>query len=264
MKQIKKLLSLAIALVICLVPLFGNTMTVNAAGEPTTYYIKYVDSMGQWRYQVNGWSDNEISNVLGNLSQYIKDGDNLAIDGAGLENNLKLELDVNLATLTFTSTNTAVVHTKGVDTLYGVNGAVGVINAPVKNAYVYDNAVLQFNGDVDNLEIISAKQDILHATVNVLGVAKHLKAYSQNFTHYEFYDFQKGSLAIVDGTLKTANGLYSATPSASAPATPSAPSASTGEYDDVPKTGDMQFNPLWLIALAAVCFAGSHALKKEN
>ncbi len=267
MKQIKKLLSLAIALVICLVPLFGNTMTVNAAGEPTTYYIKYVDSMGQWRYQVNGWSDNEISNVLENLSLYIKDGDKLAIDGAGLEKSLKLELNVSLSELTFTSTNTAVVHAKSVDTLYGVNGSIGVINAPVKNAYVYDNAVLQFNGDVENLEIIAGKQDVLHATVNVMGVAKHLKAYSPSYTHYEFYDFQKASLAIVDGTLKTESGMYSATPSAAtpaAPATPSTPSASSGEYDDVPKTGDMQFNPLWLVALAAVCFAGSHALKKEN
>lgn len=264
MKQIKKLFSLAIALLLCLVPLFGNTMTVNAAGEPTTYYIKYVDSIGQWRYQVNGWDDKEISNVLENITQYIKDGDKLAIDGAGLEKSLKLELNVSLSELTFTSTNTAVVHAKSVDTLYGVNGAIGVINAPVKNAYVYDNTVLQFNGDVDYLEIIASKDDTLRANVFVQGVAKHLKAYSKSYTHFEFYDFEKGTLSINNGALKTATGLYSATPSAAAPTTPSTPSASTGEYDDVPKTGDIRFNPLWLIALAAACFAGSYALKKEN
>jgi hypothetical protein len=267
MKQIKKLFSLAIALLLCLVPLFGNTMTVNAAGEPTTYYIKYVDSIGQWRYQVNGWDDNQYTNVLENVSLYIKDGDHVAIDGSGFEQGISLQFDVNLGSLTFTSTKSAViVQAKSVDNLYGVNGAIGVINAPVKNAYVYDNTVLQFNGDVDYLEIIASKDDTLRANVFVQGVAKHLKAYSKSYTHFEFYDFEKGTLSINNGALKTATGLYSATPSAAAPTTPSTPSAptSTGEYDDVPKTGDIRFNPLWLVALAAACFAGSYALKKEN
>jgi len=265
MKQIKKLFSLAVALVLCLVPLFGNTMTVNAAGEPTTYYIKYVDSMGQWRYQVNGWSDSEISNVLENIHLYIKDGDHLAIDGCGLAQNLTLDVKVSLSSLTFTAANAANITAKSVDTFYGVNGTVGVVNAPVKTAYVYDNALIQFNDNVDNLEIIASKQDTLKATVGAAGVVNHVKAYSPNYTHFEFYNFAKGTLSIVDGALKTPSGSYSSAPSAAtpAPATPSAPSSS-GEYDDVPKTADIQFNPLWLLALAAVCFAGSYALKKEN
>ena len=34
------------------------------------------------------------------------------------------------------------------------------------------------------------------------------------------------------------------------------------KYDDVPKTADSRFNPLWLVGLAAVCFAGSLGIKK--
>jgi 3-oxoacyl-ACP reductase-like protein len=68
----------------------------------------------------------------------------------------------------------------------------------------------------------------------------------------------------VEGTLKTADTNYSKTPSAAPAPAPSTPSAPSGEYDDVPKTADMRFNPLWLVAMSVACFAGCYILKKED
>ena len=275
MKQIKKLVTLLTALVLCLVPLFGNTMPVNAA-EPGTIYVKYVEGMNEWRFQTGGWNPADTVGLgLPVLSEYIKDGDILVVDGCGVAHGpLNQKLSVSLSNLTYTATTSPVIITaNSVENFYSVNNAQGVVNGTVKNAYVYDYSLTQFNNDVEYLEIISSKGELLHATIGSNGNVNHIKAYSPSYNHYELYGFGKGSLSVVDGTVKTASELYSKTPVATtpsapvttpAPATPSTPAAPSGEYDDVPKTADMRFNPLWLMALAAACFAGSYALKKED
>lgn len=263
MKQIKKLVTLLTALVLCLVPLFGNTMTVNAAGY--TYYVKYVESLGQWRFMPDTWSDSGHHRELYYMQLDLKDGDIIVVDDAGTTNPITLEVAVNLSELYVSTLGISNITAKGIDNCHIIQNGQSIINAPVKNAYVYDKALAQFNYDVENLEVIASKGDTLMATVGTNGTVKHLKAYSTKL-HYEFYDFAKGALSIVDGHLKSAEGTYSATPSATtpAPAAPSTPAAPSGEYDDVPKTADIRFNPLWLVALAAACFAGSYALKQEN
>ncbi len=268
MKQSKKLITMISTFALCLAFLFGNTITANADGASVTYYVKYVESTGEWKYQLNGWQDDSFQYDLSILSQNIKDGDHLAIDGSGKEANIVLNLNVNLSSLTYTASNVANITANHVDTFYAVNNAKGIVNATVTNAYVYDAALAQFNNDVDYLEIISSKGDTLKATIGSNGTVKHLKASSPNHVHFEFYDFATGALQISEGTLKSAAGTYNAAPTPTtptpAPVAPSAPSASSGEYDDVPKTADIQFNPIWFIALAAMCFAGSYALKKEK
>lgn len=266
MKQIKKLVTLLTALVLCLVPLFGNTMTVNAAGTPATYYVKYVEGINQWRFQPDTWVENGYHRELYYMQQDIKDGDVLIIDGARTTNTLSLELYVSLSNLTISESGIVNITATSVDNCYIIQNAQGIVNAPVKNAYVYDKSLGQFNADVENLEVISSQGELLHGTVGTNGTVKHLKAYS-SYVHYEFYDFAKGALNIVDGTLKSTAGTYSKTPSATTtPAAPttSTPAAPSGEYDDVPKTADIRFNPLWLVVLAGACFAGSYALKKEK
>ena len=265
MKQIKKLVTLLTALVLCLVPLFGNTMTVNAAGY--TYYIKYVESIDQWRFMPDTWSESGHHRELYYMQLDLKDGDVIVVDGKDTNNILNLEVNVNLSGLYVNTASPSNITAKGIDNCYVIENGQSIINAPVKNAYVYDKALAQFNNDVENLEVIASKGDLLGATVGTNGAVKHLKAYSTRL-HYEFYDFAPGALSIVNGEFKSAEGTYSATPSATTttPATPatSTPAAPSGEYDDVPKTADIRFNPLWLVALAAACFAGSYALKKED
>lgn len=263
MKQIKKLVTLLTALVLCLVPLFGNTMTVRAAGY--TYYIKYVESLDQWRFQPDTWSDSGHHRELYYMQLDLKDGDTIVVDGKNTNNILNLEVNVNLSGLYVNTASPSNITAKSIDNCYVIENGQSIINAPVKNAFVYDKALAQFNYDVENLEVIASKGDLLGATVGTNGAVKHLKAYSSKL-HYEFYDFAPGALSIANGEFKSAEGTYSATPSAAtpAPAAPSTPAAPSGEYDDVPKTADIRFNPLWLVALAAACFAGSYALKKEK
>ena len=263
MKQIKKLVTLLTALVLCLVPLFGNTLTANAAGN--TYYIKYVEDIAQWRFLPNPWEEGGYHRELYYMQQDIKDGDIIVIDGNKTSHTLILEVNVSLSNLTITQTGLANVTAKSIDQCYIIQGAQGIVNAPVNKAFVYDKSLAQFNSDVNDLEVISSQGELLHGTVGTNGTVKHLKAYT-SYVHYEFYDFAKGALSIVDGTLKSTTDTYSKTPSATTPApvAPSTPAAPSGEYDDVPKTADVRFNPLWLVVLAGACFAGSYALKKEK
>lgn len=272
MKQIKKILSVLTALVLCLAPLFGNAMTVHAEGTPTTFYVKYVDALGQWKFQTGGWDDTAHPRDTYYMHEEIKNGDLLVIDGgATTQATINLEVKVNLSNLTVTYSDGAVITATGVDSFYGINDSISVVNAPVKNAYVYDYALVQINNNVNNLEIISSKGDYLHATAAVTGTTDHVKAYSPNYTHFELYNFTAGSLSVVEGALKTAETAYSKTPvatntipAAPATSTPATPDTSSGEYDDVPKTADNCFNPLWLVAMAALCFTGSILLRKEN
>ena len=267
MKQIKKLFTVVTALLLCLIPLFGNTMTVNAEGT-TTYYVKYVEGSGKWYYQTNGWKDDAFNFDISILSQNIKDGDHLVLDSVGKQASITLNLNVSLSSLTFSGTDAVIVGAKSVDTFYSVNSGKGVVNAPVKNAYIYDASLTQFNDNVDYIEIISSNGDLLNATIGTNGTVNHVKAYTPNYLHYEYYSFDKGALKVENGTLKSAQGTYStvlveapATP-APAPATPVAP-APSDEYDEVPKTGDTPFQPFLLVAIAALCLAGSYKLKKE-
>jgi len=265
MKQIKKLVTLLTALVLCLVPLFGNTMPVKAAGN--TYYIKYVESINEWRFQPGTWSDSGHHRELYYMQLDLKDGDVIVVDGKDTANILNLEVNVNLNGLYVNTAGTSNITAKSIENCYIIENGKSIINAPVKNAYVYDKALGQFNFDVENMEVIASKGDLLGANIGTNGAVKHLKAYSTKL-HFEFYDFGPGALSIVNGELKSAAGTYSATPSAPtatpAPAVPSTPATPSGEYDDVPKTADIRFNPLWLMALAAACFAGSYALRKED
>lgn len=265
MKQIKKLATLLTALVLCLVPLFGNTMTANAAGN--TYYIKYVEDIAQWRFLPNPWDEGGYHRELYYMQLDLKDGDVIVVDGKDTANILNLEVNVNLSGLYVNTAGTSSITAKSIENCYIIENGKSIINAPVTNAYVYDKALAQFNSDVENMEVIASKGDLLGANVGTNGAVKHLKAYSTKL-HFEFYDFAPGALSIVNGELKSAEGTYSATPSAATPApapvAPSTPAAPSGEYDDVPKTADIRFNPLWLVVLAAACLAGSYALKMEK
>ncbi len=265
MKKIKRILSLLTALVLCLVPMFGNTLTVNAEGEPTTYYVKYRVEQDDWVYQTGGWSDSEHPWDPYYMYERIKDGDIVVVDNAKSDAGVTLNFNVSLSNLTIVGGNLANVTAKSVDNFYALNDSKSVVNANVKNAYVYDYALVNFNNNVDNLEIISSNGDLLHATVGCSGTVGHVKATSLSYTHFEFYSFAANTLQISDGSLTTPKDSYSETAPAATPA-PSAPSApsGSGEYDDVPKTADTRFNPLWLVAAAAVCMTGSYALKKAK
>lgn len=275
MKQIKKLLTVLTALALCLVPLFTSGITAQAAEDPVTYYVKYLPSSDEWVFQTGGWSDTAEIRNLYYMHQEIKDGSLLVIDDSGANTAITLSVNVSLSNLTIVSSNLSNITAKHVDNFYSIGASKSIINAPITNAYVYDYSLVNFNNHVNNLEVISSNEDNLHATIGASSTIGHLKAYTPVKVYYDFYDFAKNTLSIVDGTLKTEEKNYSKTPSEvsqapteSTPATPAAPTTpadpSSDEYDDVPKTADIRFNPFWLVIMATGCFTVSYKLRKER
>lgn len=263
MKKLKKIVTLLLAAALMLTPLMSNVMTANAE-EPVTYYVKYVEDIKEWRFQTGEWKDDGYHRELYYLEQDIKDGDVLVVEGN--TSTLNLKVNVRLSNLTYKQAN-ANVTAKSVDNCYVIFNSYCATNGDVTNAYVYDSSVCNFNNNVTNLEVISTVSG-LTASIAVVGTVEHLKGYDSEKVYYDFYNFTTNTLAMEGGTLKTNAANYSTTaPAASttAPATTttgtaSGTTASSGEYDDVPKTGE--WNPAWmLLAVAAVCGAMSKKLR---
>lgn len=275
MKQLKKILVTFMAVALFLVPVLSTPLTANAEGEPLTYYLKYLPDLNTWRFQVGGWAENGYHRDLVFIKDEIKDGDHLVIDGSI---GLAITVDVNLGSITVVQAPVAsIITAKSTENCYIINNSVAAINGDVKNAYVYDASRCTFNNNVQNLEIIKPKADLLEATVSVAGTVDHLKGYGSGYTHYELYNFAANSLFIENGSLKTDKSKFSNTPVAAeptpaptavpvAPSTPvtTTPSTPSDAYDDVPKTNDIRFNPLWFVGMAALSLAGACYLKKEK
>lgn len=256
MKKIKKMLLVLAAFVMCVIPVLSTPMTANAA-EPVTYYVKYLPDLAIWRFQTGTWVDGGYHRDLWFLKEEIKDGDHLVIDGTP---EIKLEVDVNLGSLTVSKSTLAVIGAKSIGTVYTLDTSVSSITGDVTNAYVYDQSLANFNSNVSYLEIIRDKADLLEATVAVAGTLDHVRAHGANYTHFELYSFAANSFYLENGILKTDPSKFSYTAPVVVAPTPSAPA---GDYDAVPKTGDVRFNPLWLVGIAAACLAGSYVVKKK-
>ncbi len=269
MKKRKTMASLfAVFAVIAAVLLAPQGQLVASAAGNT--YIVQADEDGDWNYQSGSvWDDTEEGRELYYLQQEIKDGDLLVVQGSGEE----IRLNVHLANVTLTKGASALVFANGIDECYILSGCVAAINGEVANAWVYDTGRATFNNNVQTLQIINEEENEPKAYVTAKGSIGHVIARDSGGTHYEYYSVQSGALDIEDGSWKTAEGRYSSTPSAQpapAPASeptsaPTAsapqPAAASGEYDDVPKTGESGA-VCWLLAAAAVCLAGKALLKR--
>lgn len=264
MKKLKTIVSLLLAVAICvLLPNF-NSMTVSAEG-PVTYIVKHVDSNNEWRFQTGSstWDENGYHRELYYLHLDIKDGDILIVDGPG---NAPINISARLSNLTFVNGAYAVISATSIDDCYVLKDSVAAISGDVTNAYVYDNAVCTFNNNVGTLSVLNdpnRKDSTLDATVSVAGTVNHLIGNDGAKLHYELYSFPAGKLVIDKGDVKTDASLFSTTaPAAGAQTNTSTQNQSSAdEYDDVPKTGDSAV-VFWLLGISALCFAGRRALKK--
>lgn len=285
MKRLKKFVALFTLAAVCLaVPGLGK-ITVKAA-EPTTYVLNYTSDSGDWRFQLgSSWSDEVQDRELYYLLQDIKDGDYIVIDNNVDCNPLNLNVPVRLGNLTVkAAVKSPVVYAKGYDNVFVLDGATAAVNGDVSHAYVYGSSRVNFNNNVDTLEMIGVSNDTyrnVHAYINCAGTVNHLIAKDNRDQHtfYEGYSFASGKLVIEDGALRTAESDYSqAAPAATAapavtaapaaaqqPAQAAAPSqaAASSEYDDVPKTGESSVM-FWLLGAAAVCLAGGYAVRRKS
>lgn len=249
MKNLKKFLVIATVLTLFLAPLLSNPMTANAA-EAKTYYVKYIPSLNQYRYQVGSWNPDTEHWDYGVLKSIIKDGDSLAIDDAG-GSGIIVDFDVKLDSVTIVSGTGTVVTAKSIKTLYILHGTASAINADVTNANVYGETAVNFNKNVKVLNLYNSGTNKPASDIAVVGTCGELHIENSS----NAYSFQENTLRLYDGVLSADTSRFSFTP-------PTTPSTSNDDYDDVPKTGDDGFNPLWLFGLAAICFAGSLGIRK--
>lgn len=285
LKQLIKLLPLS-ALAFMLTFLSNaNALTVSADG-PTTYCLMFSEEDNDWRYQVRSqWDYNETSTPVYYLEQNLKNGDIVVVsDGS---NTVPVKINVHLSNLTFTNPSGILAMVSvagGVDECYVNKGACGAVTGAVTNAYVYGDAVANFNNNVVNLyayEIDAPDDGVMGPTIGVTGTVSYFV--SQDIYGSRIYygtNFNANTFYMEEGTLHTEEKNYTqdisggpaAAAAQSAPAAPAAQSTtstssksgtSSDEYDKVPKTGESS-SVLWLCVAAAVCLSGSLFLKRSE
>ena len=268
----KKLLSIFAVAFFALILGAQNIIPV-AAAEPNTYLVEYNDEKDDWYYTPGSpGADDETpqKREIYYLLQILKDGDYIVVDSTKGTGTLKL--DFTLGNLTILPNSSALITCKGVQEYYQLHDSTVSLFANVEKAFVYDNAVVNFNNNVNTLELIFEGEPTMVA--HVMGTCKDFIVHNPETTLTHLWNFRE-PLLYNQGVLSTAYGTYdinppaapaapivSTTPSSTPTATPSAPSSSADEYDDVPKTGESAAF-LWIFALAALCFAGSYSFKKK-
>ncbi len=280
MKRFKKLVSLmAAAAIMALLPNV-NALQVSAA-EPTVFYVKYDSDLGEWRMQIGGWVDEDPGKetyYLNEGSEKVKDGDTLIVLASDEQANGGEDITVNarLGNLTVNRAGVVINAAGGVDECHVLGDSYAAITGNVTNAYVYDNGTCTFHSNVTNMRLVAVVENDVQTTVTVGGTVNYASVSNAGGILREYYNFKAGTFDF-DGVtgLMTDPGNYSTSgsgPAAGAPAAgqtqaqaqpqASAPSSS-GEYDDVPKTGEDNLI-VWLFAISAACLAGSLALRKAK
>lgn len=275
MKKIRVLVTMLTAAALLVLLPGGSTLKAEAA-EAKNYAVKYCpdEGDGEWRYQEGSvFDEEEDDRELYYLLQDLKAGDKIAVyNGDATAPALDLG-SVKLGNVTICHTAMTVVHTGGVSECYVLAASACSVSGDIDTAHVYDVATATFAGNVNEL-IVTAEGESLGSNVGCSGQVGHLYARSDNYhkTFYNLYSFDKDTLDISEGRLKTDSSHYEKTePAASntqasntAVATPAPTAApSSGEYDDVPKTGEGNLI-FWFLAASVLCFTGSLVLREKS
>ena len=266
MKKMTKLVSmLLVAALLVITPGLG-TLSAKAAG-PLTYSLGYDTNLNEWRWQINPTFDPTLGNEpISKLDAYVKDGDIIVIYNEGTPDGVTFNVSARLSNLTIIGTGAGVSlpYAGGIDEFFALKGSVAAINSTIKKAYVYDDSRVTFNQNVESLEIISAPT--VYNAITAAGTVGHAKSHYEGNVHYEVYNVAAGKFVSEYTVLQTDPQYYSTTPTGTtattAPAAPSTTtSTSSGEYDDVPKTGEISYIYM-LLGLSMICFIGSRKLKR--
>lgn len=266
MKRLKKFAALLATVAICALVPGTNVLTASAA-TPVTYQVQYVDSEGDWRFQTGSSWDNEGTHrELYYMYNDFKDGDIVVIDSNGATNTEPLTFSKHISNLTIVNGSLAVVSAPSIGDVFVLLDSRIAVTGDVNNAYIYDNAGATFHSNVNKLVLIDTLgQSTGDASVG--GTTGHaLRQTESGYIYYQAYNVAAGKLVIEWGNLQTDPAYYSTTPTAAqAPAqTPAASTqqpATSGDYDDVPKTGESN-TVLLLTGIAVLCLLGKRALKE--
>lgn len=266
MKKIKIFVAI-LAAVTALVLLPDASAATAEAAEPVTYAVKYYEETDEWLYWANTsiYSEDINGGSLYYLLQNLKDGDSVVVYNYSANTGAELNLgSVNLYNLTYAQGTTwAIVHVGSVQECYVLGGTSGTINCNVENAYVYDTVTFNFNRNVTNLYLYAS--DEIHSSVGVKGKVGHLLAITppgQNPSgvYFNYYDFPANTLYFADGTFTPTSTNFN---TEEEHASNAAKTASSDEYDAVPKTGQSNLY-LLLLCASAICFAASQAVRRTG
>lgn len=217
MKKFKAIISLMLAAMLLIAPGINNLHVSAAERKPVTYVIKYVDKFESWRYQIseNGtWIDSDYiyTPELYYMEQTIKDGDLIVVDGSGGTGPevLHLKLPVALNNVTYNHSTSVIISAKSVENVYVLRDSVGIVNGDVLYAYVYDNAIANFNNNVGCLFVVEASS--YNQSIGVVGTVLYAEENRIIQGIKRFYSFKKGKFYVKEGVLKSKPGEYSLTP----------------------------------------------------
>lgn len=296
MKKFRKCISLIAAA--ALLALLPNANAMQASAAPAkTIYIRFDTDLHEWRMQVGSWNDGDAGLELyylnnGSDSQKALDGDTLVVlpntpdaerdeDGKMPKQqtgNVNLTVNARLGNLTVNRTN-VVISATSIDECHVHGDSAAAISGNVTNAYVYDNAACTFNNNVTNLRLIATVENTVDTNVSVGGTVAYASTANGGGILNEYYNFAAGSFYFdTYSGLMTDPSQYSTTgngpaaaPQTAQTAAPSqgqaTSSSSSGEYDDVPKTGESNLL-IWLFAgmtiLSAMCAGGCLVVRKSR
>lgn len=277
MTRFKKTFSLlTAAAVLALIP-GANTLRAEAA--PNTYYVKYDVDDNMWRMQINSWTDTDPGRELYYLNEgddRVKDGDILVVlnNEENETGSATIEINAHLSNLTINRAHAVVNAKGGVDECHVLGDSYTAITGNITDAYVYDNATCTLHSNVTNLRLTATENyNEVETTVTVGGTVSYASTSNTGGILKQYYNFKAGTFHFdhASGLMTdpsnystTGNGPASA-PAASATTTPASgnTSASSGEYDDVPKTGENNV-VVWLFSAAAVCAFASIMLRRQS
>lgn len=293
MKKFRKCISLIAAA--ALLALLPNANAMQASAAPAkTIYIRFDTDLHEWRMQTDSWEDGDAGLEIyylnnGSDSQKALDGDTLVVlpntpetDEEGNKpaqqtGNVDLKVNARLGNLTVNHAN-VVISATSIDECHVQSGSYAAISGNVTNAYVYDDAACTFHDNVTNLRLIATVENTVDTNVTVGGTVAYASTANGGGVLNEYYNFAAGSFYFDQHSgLMTDPSQYSTTgngpaaaaqaPAQTAAASQPQTSASSGEYDDVPKTGE---NNLWvwlfagMTMLSAMCAGGCLLTRKYN
>lgn len=268
----KKMLALtASAMLLAFLP-NANVLTVSAE-EPATYYLMYEtreNGEGIWYYQPGSeWNDNIEHHEIYYIQETLKNGDMIIVGNASPS---QLEINVHLSNLTIANTSgelAKVSVTGGIDNCYFLKGTQASVTGNVTNAYVYGASTANFCSNVTNLYSDNDNPDA-GPEIGVTGTVAYFLAEDSNDPNPPYgTNFAANSFHVENGELKTDSSKYTrdisggpaSSGTQSGSQTTSKPAAS-GEYDAVPKTGEVS-PAVWLSLMAASCLSISLILRRS-
>lgn len=197
-----------------------------------------------------------------------------------------VKVNARLSNLTVSRNARIVISANGIDNFYAIGSestrSFSSVSGDVTNAYVYDYSSTTFNNNVTNLHLISSEtgKNRPHTYVTVGGTVGYVSVANTAGVYNEWWNFKAGTFDFDKNSgLMTKPENYSTngtTPTdTTQPNTDTQPQAdnnqaannkpaSSGEYDDVPKTGENNHLVIWLFAASALCLAGSLVMRKAT